>query len=529
MKNRVLFAGLVALVMVFITSCQPKEELPKAQFTFSVDEMTVSFTNLSVDAQEYVWEFGDGETSTETNPVHTYGETGRFTVLLTAKNAIGENTAEQTIEIKHSDGMRHKLLAVLDTIIPNPERGLHKAIERHSANPTPLAASSVNGYYNAGYTLIHFDFYMEDYRDKLIDESYLEVVRQSLQAVREGGCKAVVRFAYTNSEKQTPHEAPKDLMLQHIAQIKPILQEYVDVIYTMEAGLIGVWGEWYYTSYFKSNDYESRREILDALLDALPQERMLCVRTPLFKQKCYGWNIEDTLTRAEAYTGTVKARLAAHDDAIMADASDLGTFTVTTRPYWEAETKYLIYGGESCPGNGNTTIASCEKTLDQFYKMHISYLNKDYYRPTHNRWKNEGCQPLIYRSLGYCFEGREVVTTMNPKAGEELYTKLSLVNVGWASPKNPRDIEMLLINTADSTDRYSVVPNTDPRFWFTDEMQYIEATFRPTQAGTYKLYLNMPDPKQNLHNDPRYSIRLANVDCWDEKTGYNYLTTITVE
>ena len=161
--------------------------------------------------------------------------------------------------------------------------------------------------------------------------------------------------------------------------------------------------------------------------------------------------------------------------------------------------------------------------------MHICYLNKDYYRPTHNRWKNEGCQEEIYRNLGYRFEGRDVATTPNPKAGEELKVKLSLVNVGFASPKNPRDIQMLLINAGDASDVMTVVPNSDPRFWFTDEMQTIEASFVPQKAGTYKLYLNLPDPKPNLANDPRYSIRLANKDCWDETTGYNYLTTVTVE
>ena len=429
-----------------------------------------------------------------------------------------------------NDGMRHETMTVTDTLFNNPERGLHKAFECHSANASPFTAGMANGYYGAGYTLVHMDFYMEDYRETLIDESYLEVVRQSLQSMRDGGCKAVIRFAYTNSESQTPHEAKKDLMLQHIAQIKPILQEYVDVIYTMEAGLIGVWGEWYYTTWFKPNDFESRREVLDALLDALPQERMLCVRTPRFKQKCYGWTIADTLTRAEAYSGTTKARLAAHDDAIMADASDLGTFPSSEmREYWEAESKYTIYGGESCPGNGNTTIATCDKTLDQFLKMHICYLNKDYYRPTFSKWQAGGCLEEIYRSLGYRFEGRDIATTKDPKVGEELKAVLSLVNVGWASPKNPRDIEMILISTDDPQERYTVVPNSDPRFWFTDEMVKVEAAFIPKHAGTYKLYLNMPDPKTNLRNNPRYSIRLANENCWEDETGYNYLTTVTVE
>lgn len=434
------------------------------------------------------------------------------------------------------DGLNHEQMTVSDEDFNNPERGWHKAHECHTNAISPLSAGQAKAYYNAGYTLIHFDFYMEDYRDKLIDEAYLEAVRQSLQSLREAGCKGVVRFAYTNNENQSPREAHEDLILQHIAQIKPILQEYVDVIFTMEAGFVGVWGEWYYTSgqltNFKQNpskdaDFESRRHVLDALLDALPQERMICVRTPKFKMKCYGWTIADTLTRAEAFTGTPKARLAAHDDAIMADNSDLGTFpSGQLREYWEAETKYLIYGGESCPPGSS---ANCEKTIDQFLKMHLGYLNHDYYRGTLNKWQSGGCLEQIKKCIGYRFEGRDVATTKGPKAGEELKVKLSLVNVGFSSPKNPRDIEMLLINTADPKDIYRVVPDTDLRFWYTDEMQTIEVSFVPKKAGEYKLYLNLPDPKPNLRNDPRYSIRLANENCWDETTGYNYLTTVTVE
>jgi hypothetical protein len=47
--------------------------------------------------------------------------------------------------------------------------------------------------------------------------------------------------------------------------------------------------------------------------------------------------------------------------------------------------------------------------------------------------------------------------------------------------------------------------------------------------GDYKLYMNLPDPYPSLHDNPAFSIRLANKDVWEESTGYNYLTTITVE
>jgi hypothetical protein len=38
----------------------------------------------------------------------------------------------------------------------------------------------------------------------------------------------------------------------------------------------------------------------------------------------------------------------------------------------------------------------------------------------------------------------------------------------------------------------------------------------------------MPDYYENLQSDPRYSIRFANEDVWDEANGYNKLGTITI-
>jgi gliding motility-associated-like protein len=49
----------------------------------------ITFQNLSQNAVRYVWEFGDGETSVETNPVHQYNSDGIFSPCLTAYNQVG--------------------------------------------------------------------------------------------------------------------------------------------------------------------------------------------------------------------------------------------------------------------------------------------------------------------------------------------------------------------------------------------------------------------------------------------------------
>ncbi|WP_274924358.1 PEGA domain-containing protein [Methanogenium marinum] len=56
----------------------------------------VTFTDETTESPSaWLWEFGDGETSVEQNPVHTYQSVGVYTVSLTATNAYGSKTAEK--------------------------------------------------------------------------------------------------------------------------------------------------------------------------------------------------------------------------------------------------------------------------------------------------------------------------------------------------------------------------------------------------------------------------------------------------
>ncbi|RUO27030.1 peptidase S8 [Aliidiomarina minuta] len=59
---------------------------PAADFSYSVDGMTVNFTDESEadsDIMSYEWDFGDGASSTNQNPQHTYAEEGTYSVTLT--------------------------------------------------------------------------------------------------------------------------------------------------------------------------------------------------------------------------------------------------------------------------------------------------------------------------------------------------------------------------------------------------------------------------------------------------------------
>lgn len=75
-------------------------ETPTASFTQLVDGNQVFFTNTSTGSIDtYYWNFDDGNTSSQENPVHTYAEPGLYAVSLTVTNDCGQNTYQGVVNI----------------------------------------------------------------------------------------------------------------------------------------------------------------------------------------------------------------------------------------------------------------------------------------------------------------------------------------------------------------------------------------------------------------------------------------------
>ncbi len=121
MKKTSLFS-LAALLMlitaVVFTGCKKDTPAPPtitgdALFSFVADGLTVTFTNESdvTPPVTYLWDFGDTETSTEKDPVHTYAAKGEYTVKLTVTDQNGGKhdvstkiTVDRKGRIKLDDG-----------------------------------------------------------------------------------------------------------------------------------------------------------------------------------------------------------------------------------------------------------------------------------------------------------------------------------------------------------------------------------------------------------------------------------------
>ena len=78
------------------------ETVPSISFGSSTSSLTATFNNMTTGATSYLWDFGDGNTSIDVNPSHTYLGNGTYTVTLTATNACGSVTSTEMIEVMFS-------------------------------------------------------------------------------------------------------------------------------------------------------------------------------------------------------------------------------------------------------------------------------------------------------------------------------------------------------------------------------------------------------------------------------------------
>ncbi|MEZ4826820.1 MAG: PKD domain-containing protein [Bacteroidia bacterium] len=77
------------------------DSLPVADFSLTQAGgfQTYLFSNQSLAGAQYMWDFGDGSTSSAANPVYTYTVNGAYTITLITTNDCGADTAYQTLDI----------------------------------------------------------------------------------------------------------------------------------------------------------------------------------------------------------------------------------------------------------------------------------------------------------------------------------------------------------------------------------------------------------------------------------------------
>ncbi|TDW77475.1 DUF4832 domain-containing protein [Kribbella pratensis] len=411
----------------------------------------------------------------------------------------------------------------------NPERGFYH--HTGDCDKADFSQSTLQSYRTGqGISLVMCVFYLAEYKNGPIAQAALDQLQQQIDTVRAAGLKMVLRFAYTTST--TGDDTTKDRILAHLDQLAPYLNSGKDVIAVVQAGLIGAWGEWYYTQNFgnagtvTSTDWANRKAVTDKLLSVVPSTRMIQLRTPKFKRTMYSTT---AVQPGAAYNGSALSRIGHHNDCFLASPDDFGTYENTSveYPYLQADTTYVPMGGETC--GSNPPRSSCPTATGELAQFHWSFINTDYEPTVLNSWNTGGCLADISKNLGYRFRLESGTYPATASAGGSLPISFTVHNDGYATPFNPRSLELVLRNTSTGS-TYKLAMSSDPRRWTAGTSTTVSQTLTlPTNlpAGSYSLLLNLPDPL--LSTRPEYSIHLANQGTWDATTGMNSLLhTLTV-
>ncbi|MGF7232804.1 PKD domain-containing protein [Arachidicoccus sp.] len=100
MKSSQKYLPIILLFTCFSINACKKDTIgiaPTIDFSIQVSGDTVRFTNLTTDAKSYKWDFGDGDSTSEENPMHIYPGKGKYVPTLYALSQNGVEAQGSTV------------------------------------------------------------------------------------------------------------------------------------------------------------------------------------------------------------------------------------------------------------------------------------------------------------------------------------------------------------------------------------------------------------------------------------------------
>ena len=332
-------------------------------------------------------------------------------------------------------------------LINNPNRGFYRIygfrIEDESVNWKQDVDKRIKNDDDATLALIEVN--IQAYKDGKITDAGMNNIRELFDALSKQNKQYIVRFLYDwNGENQVYEPKNIRVILDHMKQLKEIMNEYADHIFTLQGLFIGNCGEMNNTQYI---DEESLQTLASTLLSVCDNDMYLSVRTPMqWREIAQKEDSSDQLV----YT----KRLGLFNDGMLGNEFDYGTYGTQSKleagvnQKWTREEE-LDFQDELCrtvPNGGEVIIDNAYNDLDHaiadFDRMHITYLNEDYDRNVLEKWSNsvvhtddcyDGMDGLSYMKarLGYRFVLREC-RMQQDFWKDTLHVELDVSNSGFA-------------------------------------------------------------------------------------------------
>lgn len=373
-----------------------------------------------------------------------------------------------------------------------------------------------------------------------LPEEKLKDIETFFLKVRESGAKTLLRFCYELSPSLTGPTA--ETTLKHLNQLRPLLRTYSDVIYVLQCGFVGCFGEWHGSFNGLQDDTGFHRELFAAVLEALPEDRRTMVRYPCIKREIFG---KVPLSETDAFTLLPQARIGHFNDGFMAQLPRHGgTFGRGWAPeeVIKEEMEYIAQEGRYLPMDGELFwrdvggAALPEETVLNLHRWHYDTLgfvhgnrlfegvdgysfdiwkrvpanprflvnnqlpwSEAYFQDENGRFVWRSYYEYVRDHLGYRLE----LQSFEYDISDRLRGKIRLVNRGFSAPVNPRPVFFVL-----GEERIAL--KTDVRRWYSGQEQTLSFDIPLPPPGNYETGLWMPDAAEVLRNREEYAIRCAN-------------------
>jgi len=368
-----------------------------------------------------------------------------------------------------------------------------------------------------------------------ISQQMLNDIDTRLSAFQGTGMRIMPRFIYNFGPiGPTAQDAPISVITNHIDQLAPIVLKYKDIVFSLEAGFIGTWGEWHDST--NGNDSAAaQKSILDKEYSYFGGLFPILVRYP-----------GDLIQYAGGLTPP--SGFGMHDDYYASSSDDGGTWNLCIATAGWCLNNYTVeqfqtfaqqisstsmFAGEF--GALYPTLQTCDAldTYSHTYNVQSISLSP-YPADIGTELQNEGCGLSFYNKVGTRIEIDKAVLIGNPTANGQLYLALTLSNTGYGRVIRPRPVTILLLSGSNVIAQFPLSITTMDLTTLAASASPVSETFETTltlpsgftSGQTIEAVLFAPDPAPSLTAQPAYALPLNSVDSnsnpvFDPSTGYN--------
>lgn len=368
---------------------------------------------------------------------------------------------------------------------------------------------------NTSTELVMLEINLRQYRDHDLSTAALQHLDDYLSGWKASGHQLIIRFLYDwDGSNLTSEPDNISQILTHIRQTAPVINQYKDIIYTLQGIFVGNCGEMNHSKYL---DSQSISTLMNELAADTDPSIFLSVRTPLQRRMIL--NSAGLPSSSDAFDGSLSSRLGLFNDGMLGSANDTGTYgdgshnTSETLAAWSRADEIAYQNGlcNYVPNGGEVVIDNPFNDLDtaisDLASMHVSYLNKDHDLSVLDKWKQTvytgtdspytglSGYDYISRHLGY----RYVLTSSSCSGTSPVAKTASLSfgikNTGFASCYRSFDLSVS-ITDSDGKLLDTIPVKTDSRYFYAGKTTKINVSVPVSEygTGTFQIYLKLTDP-----------------------------------